>query len=419
MLWPALANPPASVPSCPCGVTRTLNHEAYPTVQHALTPAQQEIREAVLKICARFGDDYWLAKDRDGGFPQDFHRAMADAGWLGIAMPEIYGGAGLGITEAAVMLQAVAESGAAFAGASALHMNIFGLNPVVIFGTEEQKQRFLPPLIKGEEKACFAVTEPDAGLDTTKLKTRAVRDGNRYLVHGQKIWISTAQVAERVLLLARTTPVEQVKKPTQGLSLFYTALDRRHVEAREIDKMGRKAVDCNQLFFDALPVPVEDRIGEEGRGFEYILHGMNPERILIGAEAIGTGRAALQRAAKYANERIVFNRPIGQNQAIQHPLAKCWMALEAANLMALKAANLYDAGLPCGVEANATKYLGSEAGFEACETAVLVHGGMGYAKEYHVERLMREVMLARIAPVTRELILCHVAEKALGLPKSY
>ena len=388
-------------------------------MQHSLTPAQQEIREAVLKICARFGDDYWLAKDRDGGFPQEFHSAMAGAGWLGIAMPEAYGGAGLGITEAAVMLQAVAESGAAFSGASALHMNIFGLNPVVVFGTEEQKQRFLPPLIKGEEKACFAVTEPDAGLDTTKLKTRAVRDGNRYLVHGQKIWISTAQVAERVLLLARTTPIEQVKKPTQGLSLFYTALDKRYVEAREIDKMGRKAVDSNQLFFDGLPVPVEDRIGEEGRGFEYILHGMNPERILIGAEAIGTGRAALQRAAKYAKERIVFNRPIGQNQAIQHPLAKCWMALEAANLMAMKAAHLYDAGLPCGVEANATKYLGAEAGFEACETAVLVHGGMGYAKEYHVERLMREVMLARIAPVTRELILCHVAEKALGLPKSY
>jgi acyl-CoA dehydrogenase len=313
----------------------------------------------------------------------------------------------------------VAESGAAFSGASALHMNIFGLNPVVVFGTEEQKQRFLPPLIKGAEKACFAVTEPDAGLDTTKLRTRAVRDGDHYLVHGQKIWISTAQVAERVLLLARTTPVEQVKKPTQGLSLFYTALDRRYVEAREIDKMGRKAVDSNQLFFDGLPVPVEDRIGEEGRGFEYILHGMNPERILIGAEAIGTGRAALQRAAKYAKERIVFNRPIGQNQAIQHPLAKGWMALEAANLMAMKAARLYDAGLPCGVEANATKYLGSEAGFDACETAVLVHGGMGYAKEFHVERLMREVMLARIAPVTRELILCHVAEKALGLPKSY
>jgi acyl-CoA dehydrogenase len=388
-------------------------------MQHTLTPAQQEIREAVLKICARFGDEYWLAKDRDGGFPVEFHRAMAEAGWLGIAMPEAYGGAGLGITEAAVMLQAVAESGAAFSGASALHMNIFGLNPVVVFGTQEQKQRFLPPLINGAEKACFAVTEPDAGLDTTKLRTRAMRDGNRYLVHGQKIWISTAQVAERVLLLARTTPIEQVKKPTQGLSLFYAALDRRHVEAREIDKMGRKAVDSNQLFFDGLPVPVEDRIGEEGRGFEYILHGMNPERILIGAEAIGTGRAAVQRATTYAKQRVVFNRPIGQNQAIQHPLAKCWMALEAANLMAMKAAHLYDAGQPCGVEANATKYLGAEAGFEACETAVLVHGGMGYAKEFHVERLMREVMLARIAPVTRELILCHVAEKALGLPKSY
>ncbi len=389
-------------------------------MDQSLTQAQQEIREAVLKVCARFGDDYWLERDREGGFPLEFHRAFAEAGWLGIAMPEAYGGSGLGITEAAVMLQAVAESGAAFSGASALHMNIFGLNPVVVFGTEEQKQRFLPPLIRGEEKACFAVTEPDAGLDTTRLKTRAVRDGNsRYLVHGQKIWISTAQVAERVLLLARTTPLEQVKKPAQGLSLFYTALDKRYVEAREIDKMGRKAVDSNQLFFDGLPVPVEDRIGEEGRGFEYILHGMNPERILIGAEAIGTGRAALLRAAKYAKERVVFNRPIGQNQAIQHPLAKCWMALEAANLMALKAARLYDAGLPCGIEANATKYLGSEAGFDACETAVLVHGGMGYAKEFHVERLMREVMLSRIAPVTRELILCHVAEKALGLPKSY
>jgi acyl-CoA dehydrogenase len=386
----------------------------------SLTPAQAEIREAVLKICARFGDEYWLAKDRDGGFPQEFHKAMADAGWLGIAMPEAYGGSGLGITEAAVMLQAVAESGAAFSGASALHMNIFGLNPVVVFGTEEQKQRFLPPLIRGEEKACFAVTEPDAGLDTTRLKTRAVRDGNsRYLVHGQKIWISTAQVAERVLLLARTTPIEETSKPSQGISLFYTALDRRYVEARVIDKMGRKAVDTNQLFFDGLPVPVEDRIGEEGRGFEYILHGMNPERILIGAEAIGTGRAAIQRAAKYARERIVFGRPIGQNQGIQHPLAKCWMELEAANLMAMKAAHLYDTGQPCGVEANATKYLGSEAGFTACETAVLTHGGMGYAKEYHVERLLREVMLARIAPVTRELILCHVAEKALGLPKSY
>jgi acyl-CoA dehydrogenase len=385
----------------------------------SFTEAQQEIREAILKICARFGDDYWLAKDRDGGFPDEFHRAIADGGWLGIAMPEAYGGSGLGITEAAIMMQAVAESGAAFSGASALHMNIFGLNPVIVFGTEEQKRRYLPPLIKGAEKACFAVTEPDAGLDTTRLKTRAVRDGNRYLVHGQKIWISTAQVADRVLLLARTTPLEEVKKPTFGLSLFYTKLDRAHIEAHVIDKMGRKAVDSNQLFFDALPVPVEDRIGEEGKGFEYILHGMNPERVLIAAEAVGTGRAALARAARYAKERIVFGRPIGQNQAIQHPLAKCWADLEAANLMMLKAAALYDTGKPCGVEANAAKYLAAEAGFRACETAVMTHGGMGYAKEFHVERFLREILIARIAPVSRELILSHIAEKALGLPKSY
>ena len=385
----------------------------------SFTEAQQEIREAILKICARFGDDYWLAKDRDGGFPDEFHRAIADGGWLGIAMPEAYGGSGLGITEAAIMMQAVAESGAAFSGASALHMNIFGLNPVIVFGTEEQKRRYLPPLIKGEEKACFAVTEPDAGLDTTRLKTRAVRDGNRYLVHGQKIWISTAQVADRVLLLARTTPLEEVKKPTFGLSLFYTKLDRAHIEARAIDKMGRKAVDSNQLFFDALPVPVEDRIGEEGKGFAYILHGMNPERVLIAAEAVGTGRVALARAARYAKERIVFGRPIGQNQAIQHPLAKRWADLEAANLMMLKAASLYDTGKPCGVEANAAKYLAAEAGFRACETAVMTHGGMGYAKEFHVERYLREILIARIAPVSRELILSHIAEKALGLPKSY
>jgi acyl-CoA dehydrogenase len=385
----------------------------------SLTPAQQEIREGVDKVCARFGDDYWLERDADGAFPHDFHKALAEGGWLGIAMPEAYGGSGLGITEAAIMMQAIAQSGAAFSGASAVHMNIFGLNPVVVFGTEEQKRRYLPPLIAGSEKACFAVTEPDAGLDTTRLKTRAERHGNGYAIHGQKIWISTAQVADRVLLLARTTPLEEVRKRTEGLSLFYTALDRRYVEARVIDKMGRKAVDSNQLFFDGMPVPLEDRIGEEGKGFEYILHGMNPERILIAAEAVGVGRAALARATRYAKERIVFGRPIGQNQGIQHPLARCWMELEAANLMVLKAAHLYDTGEPCGIEANAAKYLGAEAGFNACEAAVLAHGGMGYAKEFHVERLMREIMIARIAPVSRELILCNIAERALGLPKSY
>ena len=385
----------------------------------ALSPAQREIREATLRICARFGDAYWLDRDRDGHFPHEFHRAFAEAGWLGIAMPEAYGGSGLGIAEAAAMMQAVAESGAAFSGASALHMNIFGLNPVVVFGSDAQKRRFLPPLIKGDEKACFAVTEPNAGLDTTKLTTRAERSGDGYVVHGQKIWISTAQVADRVLLLARTTPLEGVARPTLGLSLFYAALDKAHVEARVIDKMGRKAVDSNQVFFDGLRVPVEDLIGAEGHGFEYLLHGLNPERILIAAEAVGIGRAALQRAARYAKERVVFGRPIGQNQGIQHPLAKCWINLQAAHLMMLRAASLYDSGEPCGIQANAAKYLGGEAGFEACEAAVLVHGGMGYAKEFHVERLLREVMIARIAPVSRELILCNIAEKALGLPKSY
>ncbi|MET0568709.1 MAG: acyl-CoA dehydrogenase family protein [Hyphomicrobiaceae bacterium] len=385
----------------------------------AFTPEQREIREAILKICARFGDDYWLKKDKEGGFPHDFHQALAADGWLGIAMPEDCGGSGLGVTEAALMMQAIAESGAGMQGASSVHMNIFGLNPVVVFGTEEQKRRFLPPLIAGKEKSCFAVTEPNVGLDTTRLKTRAVREGNRYRIDGRKIWISTAQVADKVLLLARSTPLEEVSRPTQGLSLFYTTLDRAYVDVREIDKMGRKAVDSNELFIDGLPVPIEDRIGEEGKGFDYILHGMNPERILIAAEAVGIGRAAVERTARYAKDRVVFGRPIGQNQAIQHPLARAWMNLEAANLMVFKAASLYDKGEPCGIEANAAKYLAAEAGFEACETAVMSHGGMGYAKEFHVERLLREVIIARIAPVSRELILSHVAERALGLPKSY
>ena len=385
----------------------------------ALNENQRAIREAIGKVCAGFGDDYWLKKDREGGFPHDFHQAFARAGWLGICMPEEYGGSALGVTEAAIMMQAISESGAGQSGASAVHMNIFGLNPVVVFGTEAQKKRFLPPLIAGEEKACFAVTEPDAGLNTTKLKTRAVRTGDHYTVSGAKVWISTAQVAQKMLLLARTTPIEEAKKPTLGLSLFYTALDRKAVEVREIEKMGRKCVDSNQVFIDGLRVPVEDRIGEEGRGFEYILHGMNPERILIAAEGVGLGKVALKRATQYAKDRVVFNRPIGKNQAIQHPLAECWMALEAANLMVFKAATLYDAGQPCGAEANAAKYLAGEAGFNACQTAVMTHGGYGYAKEYHVERYLREVMISRIAPISPQLILCYIAEKVLGLPKSY
>jgi acyl-CoA dehydrogenase len=385
----------------------------------SLSAEQQSIRTAIEKICARFPDDYWLAKDREGGFPHDFHRAFADGGWLGIAIPQAYGGSGLGVSEAALMMQTIAESGAGLSGASALHMNIFGLNPVVKFGSDEQKKRMLPPLLAGDDKACFAVTEPDAGLDTLNLKTKAVCEGDRYLLSGQKIWISTAQVASKMLILARTTPLENVKRRTEGLSLFYTALDRKYVDVREIAKMGRSAVDSNELFIEALPVPVADRIGEEGRGFEYILHGMNAERILIAAEAIGLGRAALRKATAYAGERIVFGRPIGQNQAIQHPLAQCWMELEAANLMAFKAASLYDRGAPCAAEANAAKYLGAEAAFSACQTAVMTHGGMGYAKEFHVERYLREVMIVRLAPVSPQMILCFIAEKMLGLPKSY
>jgi acyl-CoA dehydrogenase len=344
---------------------------------------------------------------------------MADAGWLGIAMPEAQGGAGLGITEAALMLQAVSASGAGFSGASAIHMNIFGLNPVVVFGSEAQKQRILPPLIAGQDKACFAVTEPDAGLDTTQLKTQAVRDGDHYVLNGRKIWISTAQVANKMLILARTTPLDQVNKATNGLSLFYTDLDRQHVEVREIDKMGRAAVDSNMLFIDELRVPVSHLIGEEGRGFEYILHGLNPERILIAAEAVGLGRVALEHATRYAKERVVFGRPIGQNQGIQHPLAQCWMQLEAANLMVMKAAALYDTGKPCGAEANAAKFLAAEAAHNACQTAVLTLGGMGYATEYSVERFLRESYIPRIAPVSPQLILCFIAEKVLGLPRSY
>jgi len=388
----------------------------------ALNDEQQQIVAAIERLCEPFDADYWLKRDTEGGFPTEFHQALAKAGWLGIAMPQAYGGAGLGIFEAALMMHTIAASGAGLSGASAVHMNIFGLQPAVVFGTEAQKQRWLPPLIQGIDKSCFAVTEPDSGLNTLGLKTRAVRgvdqQGEHYLVTGQKLWISTAQVANRMLLLARTTPEDQCHG-SEGLSLFYTDFDRSKIEAHEIAKMGRKAVDSNQLFIDGLRIPVEDRIGEEGQGFKYILHGMNPERILIGAEAIGLGRAALQRATKYARERVVFDRPIGQNQAIAHPLARNWMELEAAHLMVHKAATLYDAGQPCAAESNAAKFLGAEAGFRACENAVITHGGMGYAREYHVERYVRESWIPRLAPVSPQLIMCYVAEKVLGMPKSY
>ena len=334
-------------------------------------------------------------------------------------MPPEHGGAGLGITEAAIMMQVVGNSAGTFAACSAIHINIFGPHAMVVHGTQEQKERWIPSLIKGETRACFGVTEPDAGLDTTHIKTRAVRDGNKYIVHGRKIWTSTAQRADKIVLLTRTTPLEQCKKPTDGMTLFYTDFNRRYMEATEIHKMGRAAVDSNSVFIDGLPIPVEDRIGEEGQGFRILLDSLNPERILNAAETIGIGRRALSKAVRYANERVVFGRPIGKNQSIQHPLAENWSELLASELTMLRAAQLYDSGQSCGAEANACKYLAADAAFRACDQAVRTHGGMGYASEYHVERYFREAVATRLAPVSRELILCFIAERVLGLPKSY
>lgn len=384
-----------------------------------LTEDQQAIRESIARLAEGFDADYWLKHDETAEFPYEFHRKIAQGGWLGITMPAEYGGSGLGVTEGAVMMQAITESGAGFSGASAVHGYLFAPKPVAVHGTDEQKRRMLVPLIEGRDIPAFGVTEPDAGLDTASIKTTAVRKGDRYVVNGAKVWTSLGQRATKYMILARTTPKAECRKPTDGLTIFFTDFDRSRIEVREIHKMGRAAVDSNAVFIDNLEVPVEDRIGEEGRGFHYLLDGLNPERILIAAGAIGLGRAALRRATAYAKERVVFGRPIGQNQAIQHPLARAHMELEAANLMAFRAAALYDAGEPCGAEANAAKYLGAEAAFRACETAVMTHGGFGYAKEFHVERYLREVMMARLAPVSRELILCYVAEKVLGLPKSY
>jgi acyl-CoA dehydrogenase len=384
-----------------------------------LSEQQLAIQDAVSRICLNFGEDYWLARDTDGDFPEEFVRAITEGGWLGIAMPEEFGGAGLGVSEALILAHTIARSGAGMSGASAIHLNLFGPNPIVVFGTHEQKSRFLPPLIQGLDRACFGVTEPNSGLNTSKLETRAERDGDNYVINGQKLWTTTAQTATKILLIARTTPLSECERPTDGLSLFFTDLDREKIEVRLIEKMGRKAVDSNSLFIDDLIVPLQDRIGEEGDGWKCLLHGLNPERILIAAEAIGLGRAALERAANYARERVVFDRTIGKNQAIQHPLAVNWMELEAAMLMVFKAASIYDRGEPCGAEANTAKYLAAEAALSACQRSVLTHGGMGYAKEYHVERYLREIMIPVIAPVSQEMIKSFIGERVLGQEKSY
>ncbi len=378
-----------------------------------------EIREAVARICAGFDMEYWRRCDEEGRFAAEFFAAVRDAGFLSIIMPQELGGSGLGMTAASVMMQTIAGSGAGWTGASTVHAYIFGPMAIVTHGTEEQKARMLPALISGAERPCFAVTEPNTGLDTTRVKTRAVRRGDHYLLSGQKVWTTGAAIADRMLIIARTTPIEETRRPIDGLSLFFAKIDRRHMQIRPIPKHGLNAIASCELFIEDLPVPVEDRIGAEGQGFRCLLDSINPERIMVAAEAIGVGRAALDRATDYARERVVFGRPIGQNQAIQHPLAQNWIELEAANLMTFKAAALYDAKQPCGAEANAAKYLAAEAAHKACKQAMITHGGFGYAKEFHVERLMREIMIPVLAPVGQQLVLSYVGERVLNLPKSY
>jgi len=384
-----------------------------------LTDDQELIRKSVAELARKFDDHYWMEKDQAHEFPTEFYRAIADGGWLGMTIPTEYGGHGLGITEATLLLEEVAKSGGGMNAASSIHLSIFGMQPVVVHGSEELKARTLPPVATGEVHVCFGVTEPGAGLDTSRITTFAKRDGDRYIVNGRKVWISKAMESDKILLLTRTQAYDEVAKKTDGMTLFLTDLDRSRVDVRPIRKMGRNAVSSNELFIDNLEVPVEDRVGEEGKGFRYILDGLNPERMLIAAEALGIGRVALDKAVKYANEREVFGRPIGMNQGIQFPLADSLARLDAAELMLRKATWLYDNGKPCGREANTAKYLCADAGFTAADRALQTHGGMGYSEEYHVARYFREARLMKIAPISQEMILNFLGVHALKLPRSY
>ncbi|MDX3308471.1 acyl-CoA dehydrogenase family protein [Streptomyces sp. NPDC054884] len=384
-----------------------------------LTEDQETIRKAVAGLLRDFDDRYWMEKDQGHAFPEEFYAAVADGGWLGITIPEEHGGHGLGITEATLLLEEVARSGGGMNAASAIHMSIFGMHPVVLHGSDELKRRTLPRIARGDLHVCFGVTEPGAGLDTTSITTYARRDGDHYVVSGRKVWISKALESEKILLLTRTARRDEVEKPTDGMTLFLTDLDSDRVDIRPIPKMGRNAVSSNEVFIDDLRVPVEDRVGEEGQGFRYLLDGLNPERMLIAAEALGIGRVALDRAVRYAREREVFGRPIGMNQGIQFPLANALAHLDAAELVLRKATWLYDQGKPCGREANTAKYLCADAGFTAADRALQTHGGMGYSEEYPVARFFREARLMRIAPVSQEMVLNYLGSHTLGLPRSY
>jgi acyl-CoA dehydrogenase len=393
--------------------------EGRGTVDFDLTDDQLTIRRAVAELAAKFDDQYWMKKDQAHEFPTEFYEAFASGGWLGITTPEAYGGHGFGITEASILLEEVAKSGGGMNAASAIHLSIFGMHPVIVHGSQELKLRTLPRIVNGDLHVCFGVTEPGAGLDTTRITTFARRDGDHYVVNGRKVWISKALESEKVLLLTRTTKIEDVAKKTDGMTLFLTDLDRTHVDIRPIPKMGRNAVSSNELFIDDLPVPVQDRVGEEGQGFRYLLDGLNPERMLIAAEALGLGRVALERAVRYGNEREVFGRPIGMNQGLQFPLADSLARLDAAELVLRKATWRYDRGEPCGREANTAKYLCADAGFQAADRALQTHGGMGYSEEYHVARYFREARLLKIAPLSQEMVLNYLGSHVLGLPRSY
>lgn len=377
------------------------------------------IRDAMRKLLAVFPDEYWARCDREHEFPWDFYRAMAEGGWIGIAIPERYGGSGRGITEASIVLEEVAASGACMNGASAVHLSIFGMHPVVVHGSEEMKQRYLPRVAKGELHVAFGVTEPNAGTDTTSIETFARREGDNYIVKGRKVWTTKALDSERVLLLVRTTAKAEVERRTEGMTLLLAELQRPEVTISAIPKVGRNAIATCEVVYDDLPVAVTDRVGEEGRGFRYLLDGLNAERVLVAAEALGMGRAALRRAVQYAKDRVVFGRPIGQNQGIAFPLAEARARLDAAELMIRKAAWLLDNDKPCGAEANMAKWLAADAGFQSADQALQTHGGFGYAQEYHVERYWREARLSRIAPISQEMVLNYVSEHVLGLPRSY
>jgi acyl-CoA dehydrogenase len=383
-----------------------------------LSDLQESVQRETRAIANGFPLDYWREHDRSASYPWEFVRAFAEPGWLGVLIPEQYGGAGLGLTEAGLLLQAVGASGAGTSGASAIHFYVFPLTPVIRHGSDYLKKTYLPLAARGELLVAFGVTEPTAGTDTSRISTTALRQGDRWVVHGQKIWTTNAQHAERILLLARTSP-RQPEAPLTGLTLFFAPLDRATCTIRKIDKLGRAAVDSNEVFIDGLEVKDEEVVGEVGQGFYHLLDGLNPERVVTALEGVGIGQWAVQYAARYASERVVFDRPIGQNQAIAHPLAEVWTELQAAELLAYKAAWLFDRGRSCGAEANAAKFLGARAGFRACDVALQTLGGFGYARESHVERLWREVRLYQIAPITQEMVLNYLAQRVLGLPRSY